>query len=302
MNHNFCVMILSHGRPNDQATVATLKRFGYTGDWYIILDNEDDTAQEYINKYGADKIKIFDKQSVIDSGAVDPMDNFGVHATVVFARYASYQIAKELGYGYFMMCEDDHDSIRWRMSPEIEYSSKMVSDDPEYHALDQIINTMLDYFVATPRIQSLCMAQSGDYIGGANSKMATDQYRRKAMGTFITRVDDPIDFCGTMNDDTNAYTMLASKGNLMLTTAFVAVNTKQTQKNAGGNTDIYMAFGTYVKSFYSVLGHPSGVKISTLANNGDRVKNNIFRVHHRVTWANVAPKIVRKNIKKSLTS
>ena len=296
----FCIIILSHGRPQDQATVSTLDRFGYTGDWYILLDDEDSTIEEYKKLYGEDKIKVFSKEEIMDS--VDTLDNFHIRKTVVYARNASYKVVKGMGYKYFMMCEDDHDSVRWRMSPEIVYSSKMVSFDKNYHALDQIIDIMLDYFIATPRIQTLCMAQSGDYIGGGNSRMATAQFRRKAMGTFITRVDNPIKFSGTMNDDTNAYTSLASMGNLMLTTGFIAVNTKQTQKNSGGNTELYASMGTYVKSFYSVIGHPSGVKISTLANNGDRVKNNIFRVHHRVNWKNVAPMILRQNVKKFLTS
>lgn len=295
---DFCVMILSHGRPHDQATVRTLNDFGYTGDWYILLDNEDSSVGEYIRLFGKNKIKIFDKTKLIESGVVDTIDNFGVHGTVVYARHASYDVAKSMGYKYFMMCEDDHDSLRWRINPSIEYSSMMVSKSVDYHALDKIIDTMLDYFIATPRIKTLCMAQSGDYIGGKNSRMTTQQYRRKAMGTFITRVDDPIIFSGTMNDDTNAYTSSASIGELMLTTGFIAVNTKETQKNTGGNTDLYKSLGTYVKSFYSVIGHPSGVRISTLANTGNRVKNNIFRVHHRVNWKNVAPMILDEKFKK----
>lgn len=300
---DFCVIILSHGRPNDQATVKTLNRFGYTGDWFIILDDEDPTIDQYKQLYGEDKIKIFSKDAMMDS--VDTLDNFHTKKTVVYARNASYQIVKDMGYNYFMMCEDDHDSVRWRMNPEIEYSSKMLSFDKDYHTLDQTIDTMLDYFIATPRIQTLCMAQSGDYIGGGGSRMATAQFRRKAMGTFITRVDDPIKFTGTMNDDTNAYTALASKGKLMLTTGFIAVNTKETQKNSGGNTELYASMGTYVKSFYSVIGHPSGVRVAVLFNtsarkaNGAPKTNETFRLHHRVNWKNVAPMILRENIKKA---
>lgn len=296
---DFCIIILSHGRPNDQATVKTLDKFGYTGDWYILLDNEDETIDQYIELYGSERIKIFDKNKIMQERKVDAMDNFRIKKTVVYSRYASYELAKELGYKYFMMCEDDHDSIRWRMNPEIEYSSKMLTLNKEYNVLDKVLDVMLDYFVSTPRIKSLCMAQSGDYIGGGNSRMITEQSRRKAMGTFITRVDDPITFSGTMNDDTNAYTTLASKGELLLTTGYIAVNTKETQKNSGGNTDLYESFGTYVKSFYSVIGHPTGVKVSTLSNTGSRVINNIFRVHHRVNWKNTAPKILREGIKKT---
>lgn len=298
---DFCVIILSHGRPNDQATVKTLEKFGYTGDWFILLDNEDETIDQYKELYGEDRIAVFNKEAAMVG--VDTQDNFRIKKTVVYARNVSYEIARDMGYKYFMMCEDDHDSVRWRMNPEIEYSSKMLSLDKNYCELDQVIDTMLDFLDATPRVQTVCMAQSGDYIGGGGSRMATQQYRRKAMGTFITRVDDPIEFTGTMNDDTNAYVSLAHKGKLMLTTGFIAVNTKETQKNSGGNTDIYASMGTYVKSFYSVMLHPSGVKVAVLFNTSARKAvgpktNNTFRLHHRVNWKNVAPLIISEKYKK----
>ena len=38
---SFCVFILSHGRPDNVITLNTLRREGYTGPWYIVIDNED---------------------------------------------------------------------------------------------------------------------------------------------------------------------------------------------------------------------------------------------------------------------
>lgn len=52
MNEKFAVFILSYGRPNNIITLNTLKKCGYTGEWYIVIDNEDDTADEYYKNFG----------------------------------------------------------------------------------------------------------------------------------------------------------------------------------------------------------------------------------------------------------
>lgn len=298
--NNFCVLILSHGRANNVVTVDTLKRFGYTGDWFILLDSFDETKDDYINRFGEEHILVFDKEEVMNDPSTDAMDNFKFHKSIMYARQASIPMMKKKGYKYFAEYEDDYDSVRWRMSPEIEYSSKMLSD--KHNVLDRVFDVMLDYLIETPRLQALCMAQSGDYIGGGGSRMIQEQYRRKAMNSWMIDVDRSFDFAGTMNDDVVVYTSLTHQGVLFLTTGFIAINQKQTQKGVSGNTDMYKTFGTYAKSFYSVMACPSAVKIGTLQNLGDRVKTGEFRVHHTVDWKSVAPKIIRSSNKKSLTS
>ena len=52
MRTDFAVFILSHGRANRLLTVDALKKCGYTGKYYIILDNEDDSIQTYKNNFG----------------------------------------------------------------------------------------------------------------------------------------------------------------------------------------------------------------------------------------------------------
>lgn len=71
---------------------------------------------------------------------------------------------------------------------------------------------------------------------------------------------------------------------------FMVVQTK-TQENAGGLTDIYLASGTYRKSFYSVMCAPSCVSIAEM---GDKHR----RIHHHVSWNNCAPKILNEKWKK----
>lgn len=305
MNHkDFCVLILTHGRPDKVDTIKTLNKHGYTGDWFIVLDDEDETIDRYKEVFGADKVVVFDKTDI--ATRFDEADNFNDRRSIFYARNASFDIAEKLGYKYFIQLDDDYNSFRWRMSPEIEYSSKMLSTEKSYRSLDKVFDVMLDYFISVPKLKSLCMSQSGDFIGGGNSKMITDQYRRKVMNSFICSVDRRFEYQGRVNEDVNAYTSLASRGELFLTTAFVSLNQRTTQTSSGGMSEMYIDSGTYIKTFYSLMIHPSGVKISVLFNTSARKSvgpktNEAFRIHHRISWENTAPKILRENLKKSLT-
>ena len=40
---NYAVFIITHGRPDNQKTLETLMRLKFTGSWYLVLDNLDET-------------------------------------------------------------------------------------------------------------------------------------------------------------------------------------------------------------------------------------------------------------------
>ena len=104
MRSDFAVFILTHGRAENIVTLKALKRGGYTGKIYFIIDNEDDQQDIYRKKFG-DKVIVFNKQEVYDR--TDTMDNFNEHRAIVYARNESFKIAKKLGIAYFLMLDDD---------------------------------------------------------------------------------------------------------------------------------------------------------------------------------------------------
>ena len=75
---NFAVFILSHGRPDKVITYSTLRRQGYTGKIYIILDDEDQTVHQYNDNYAGETI-VFSKKNYADK--FDIMDNFDTKTT-----------------------------------------------------------------------------------------------------------------------------------------------------------------------------------------------------------------------------
>lgn len=280
---DFAVFILTHGRPTKQKTIRSLKRSGYTGPIYLILDNEDETIDQYQKIYG-DKVIVFDKLAI--SKTFDCGDNFNDRRTIAYARNATFKIAEDLGIKYFIQLDDDYHQFDYRFNSTLEYCHKPIKN------LDKVFGYMLDYYKTIPAL-TIAMAQGGDYIGGKNGTWAQElKLRRKAMNTFICSTDRPFQLVGRINNDVNTYVLLGSRGHLLLTIPNVSITQESTQKTAGGMSDVYADSGTYLKSFYSIMYNPSSVRIAEM---GDKHK----RIHHKVLWNNAVPKILKEEQRKN---
>jgi len=282
MNSDFCAFILTHGRPDNVKTEKTLRARGYTGKIFYIVDDKDKTLPKYIENFGSDVV-VFSKMEIATE--TDPCDNFNNFASVLFARNATFGIAENLGYKYFIQLDDDYNDFRYK------YNSKGYYGDWGIKSLDAIFDIMLKYYKRAP-ILSIAMSQGGDFIGGRNGTAGElRKPKRKAMNSFICSTDRPFKFLGILNDDVNTYLSLGNKGHIFLTIPDVALQQAQTQASDGGLTDIYLEYGTYVKSFYSVIINPSCVKINLM---GGKFK----RLHHKIKWNNAVPKIISEEFKK----
>lgn len=281
MRNDFALLILSHGRPN----VITLKTFldsGYTGKWYIIIDNEDESANEYYNNYGKEHVIMFDKYK--KSLEIDTCDIPRKRNAVIYARESCFEIAKQLGLNFFLELDDDYNGLTSRYEKDGRLTNCWVQD------IDSIIEACIKFLEET-NAHCIAFSQIGDFIGGLNSVMFKSKMTRKIMNSFFCNVHKPFSFIGRMNDDVNTYVLEGSRGKLFLTISDVAIRQMETQKYNGGLTEMYKEYGTYVKSFFSVLTNPSCVKISTMG---------VFhqRIHHHVSWENAIPKIIDEKYKK----
>lgn len=286
-NKNFVAFILSHGRADRVVTYDSLKKSGYTGRIVIVLDNEDPSAPEYISRFGSENVVIFDKAAIaetFDEGVP------GDRRTIVYARNACFDIARKLGYRYFIELDDDYTVFEWRFDNRLRYITK----DKAVCNLDAVFDIMLDFFKKIPA-KSIAMAQVGDYLGGgAGGEGKQLRTKRKAMNSFICDTERQFTFLGRINEDVNTYTRNTSTGDLFLQIQQVCLLQKQTQSNAGGMTEVYLDSGTYLKSFFTVMYQPSSVKVRTMGNEYVNQK----RLHHRVNWMLTAPKILKEKFKK----
>lgn len=287
MYEDFCAFILSHGRPDRVYTYKTLQKAGYTGKIYIVIDDEDDTADEYRKLYG-NKVLQFCKQKYAEQ--LDEGDNTGKRISTIYARAAIFDLAPKVGCKYFIQLDDDY----------IDFSIRFDSNGDgcviKIKHLDDAIKALLNFLISTPAL-TICMGQTGELIGGTDQSGGnTRKLRRKAMNSFICSVDRPWVMFGRMNEDVNTYVLGGLRGELFFTVLQILLSQKQTQSNKGGMTELYLDSGTYVKTFYSIMYAPACVKVGIL---GD-FRSPHYRIHHKINWHVTVPKILREEWKKKI--
>jgi len=288
MRDDFCAFILTHGRPDRVHTYTTLKRAGYTGRVYIVIDDEDKAADEYRQRYG-DKVLLFCKKDV--AGRIDEGDNFNDRRAIIYARNACWALARQVGCKYFIQLDDDYTHFGTRFGPGGKvYTSRVLQ------RLDDVLSETVEYYKTTPFL-TLAFAQGADFMGGPLNKGM--RILRKAMNTFICSTDRPFLFFGRVNEDVNTYVTLARAGLLLGTLTNCYIVQLPTQSNAGGMADMYLDSGTYIKTFYSVMYAPSSVKVSLLGDPGKHGSTRAhYRIHHMVNWNVTAAKILREELRK----
>jgi hypothetical protein len=267
-NKDFAVFILTHGRPDNVKTLSTLKKCGYNGKIYFIVDNEDNTISNYQKNFGIENVKIFNKKELADE--IDEGNNFDERRTITHARNACFKIAKELGIKYFVQLDDDYYYFGYRY----DTGAKKINN------MNKIFDIMLKFYESV-NIKSIAFGQGGDHIGGFSGI----KLKRKCMNSFFCSTERPFKFIGAMNEDVNTYTTLGSRGDIFFTFTNIQLDQKDTQSQNNGITDMYKRFGTYCKAFTTVMMHPSGTKVSMMNSNNPRI-------HHSINWNNTTPMIL----------
>jgi hypothetical protein len=290
MRKDFCAFILTHGRPPKVHTVRTLRKHGYTGRIFIVIDDEDATADEYRRIYG-DDVLVFSKDEV--GRYTDQYDNSSDRRTALWARNACWDLATKLGYRYFIQLDDDYTHFSYRRSGKGHRLSSATA--AEYHSwtmkgsLDAVFEAMVR-LVETTTVKTIALSQGGDHQGG---DPRNQRFKRKAMNSFVCDTEKPFLFRGRLNDDVNTYVALGRVGDLFFTDMEVYLGQLATQSNSGGMTEAYLDSGTYVKSFYTVMAAPSCTTIAMMG--------NVYRrFHHKINWNKAVPLIISQEFKKAV--
>lgn len=272
--NDFCAFILSHGRPDSVLTYNKLRTHGYTGPIYIVIDDEDQTYKKYYKNF-KNQVICFNKKEI--STKFDQADNFNDRQAIVYARNACFDIAKNLGYKYFIELDDDY---YW-------FGIRSKNGAVSTRNLDNLFYLLVD-FLKNTNVTSVAFSQGGDHIGGYDESKAIS---RKAMNSFICSIDKKFQFIGRLNEDVNTYTKLGNLGKIFFTIRNIQLDQKDTQSNQGGMSNIYLNSGTYVKSFYTILYAPSCTKIAMMGNQHPRL-------HHSISWKNAVPCIIKDKYKR----
>lgn len=282
MRDDFAAFILTHGRPDRQYTLHTLETHGYTGRVYFVVDDEDPTLPDYLERFG-DRVLVFSKDEVGET--FDKYDNNPDRRAIVWARNACWQFARDVGVRYFIQLDDDYTAWQYRRPGRKEPGLEVGYHGWSIRSMDTVFAAMVAFMENTPA-HAICMSQGGDHMGGWENRWASrPTLIRKAMNSFVLDVERPFVFHGRINEDVNTYVGLGALGYLFFTYTRLQLQQVMTQSNEGGMTGLYRDGGTYVKSMFTVISSPSCVRIRTMGHTSRRL-------HHHVNWRYTTPKII----------
>lgn len=248
--NNFVVIIVTHKRPNKQVSLEMLRSQGYTGKVILLVDDTDDTIEELKKNYSntAD-IVIFKKTNNIDT-----VDNFNNLKSVVYARNEATKVAKKYGYDYFLMLDDDINSLNYRYEENNSLKGKKITN------LDGMFEKILK-FLDIECIKSISFGSPANYIGGLNGNFK-EGICYNANQSYFMKTKDNIQFKGTLDEDIITSNLYTTTGNLFITLLAIQQNSPDRGSNDGGLKELYEKSNNYINSFYAIVCSPSNLKIS----------------------------------------
>jgi len=286
MRNDFCIFILSNRRPDNVKTLDTLQKSGYTGKWFIVIDDEDPTGQQYKKNFG-DRVLVFSKAKIAET--TDSCDTSKDRRTPLWARNACWDLAKQVKCRFFCQLDDDYNWFGYRRVAKREADRPARYSNFKVESLSTVFDGMVELLEKTPSVSSIAFSQGGDY--NVSSKTAR-RVLRKAMNSFFCDTQRSFKFIGKFNDDVNTYIAHGATGKLFLTYCPIQLTQAVTQQNPGGITESYKENGTYVKSFYTVMISPSSTWIALMGRRNPRL-------HHTHDWNKVCPKILHEKYRRA---
>lgn len=281
MRNDFAVFILTHGRAKQQKTLKMLKKCGYTGKYYLIVDNLDAQLEEYKKLYG-EHVIVFDKDEAWK--ITDTFHNSKMLKAVVFPRNVVFPIAREQNIKFFAMCDDDLTRLAYKIQKKGKMQTTKITKN-----IDVILDAYVRY-ADEAKMTVLGMCEDGIFVGGIN-QIVKDGYTPSIGKFMLFRTDDEVKYRGLYYEDNIASFDIPLQGRLSFSPTFISVTSQTDVKKSteGGMHDAYEETAEgYVCSFMVLMAHPSGIRVRR-----DRKKWKI-----RKSVKNLRPMLINEKYKK----
>lgn len=243
---NFSVFITSHNSPYKCISYASLRTAGYTGNIYIVIDDEDPQFDEYDRS--GNNLVVFHKQDYIDKLDIGMSKTNPQRAAVLYARAAVEDFAKQSGLKYFMVMDDDIYGFRYRIPDGCKLCSKPVEK------FDTLIDNYIQFMQAS-NAMCLSFAHDGSFIGGV-SAIGKILERRSCHTIFLRDVSKEFEWKFAVNEDYVSSLIYANTGKLMMTLPFVQRNISGMNDRPEGMHDLYESTTDFQRAFYNVIACP----------------------------------------------
>jgi len=272
------IFIPSYHRPNNLKTVKYFLKLGWDSrNIHVFIDDEADDADQYRAYCGEVGVNLH----VFDMAEARSRFDY-VHRPSLSRRSAGqarnmfYDFAKKMGIEFYMVQDDD----------TMGYEIKRFGKYKRMAVFSDVFNNFeaVKDFMYRRRIGLFGISQTGDFIGGENTKLL----RNKVMNTtfvltkYIYRGER-----GVQDDDTSQFVGIMNEG-LFTGSLGDGLCLKQTISAAatGGLTDLYNECKLLNKALITVIQFPSAIVAEKQSQNGGRI-------HHRIDIKSLYPKLIK---------
>lgn len=249
MINKFAIFIITHGRPTNQRTLYLLRTIGYTGDYYLVLDDEDETLQQYYALYDNSKILVFSKEKyckLTDTGFVTPFKKFAV-----FARNAVEDFAQSLNYEFFAIFDDDITNFRIRYDNLGKLKSHSCAG-----IFDEILDTCINFMRST-HISCTAFGSTNMYRAGIDCLYTNSDRVRLCNCAFIRNCNIRVFWRLNFVEDLITSLDYNRNGDVWLQLLPIQVEFGASEGVVlGGNSSGYNDFGKYNLNFMPTIVYP----------------------------------------------
>lgn len=230
---DFAVFITTHGRPNNQLTLKTLLDSGYTGDYYLVLDDTDTTIDEYIQNFGKEHILVFNKLEVVN--LTDTGKRIPNMKCVIYARNAVEYIAQQFELKSFVVADDDITRFRHRFIQDNSLKSVPITK-----SIDDILRAYSDYLLSC-NISAMSFGLLSFYFAGVDALSQRAVEKLRIVHNFIFRnTSIKCDWVSDYGEDFVTSILSNQRGDIMFTPPQVQYDSKVPSKRLdGGMSELY---------------------------------------------------------------
>ena len=249
----FAIFICTHGRPNAQHTLKTLRDCGYTGKIVLLVDDEDDTVDDLVDNYPKTRIMRFNKQKYIDLS--DTGTNENQRKCILYAKNCCEAVAQDIKLDAFVIADDDIFNFRYRYPEDGKLKSLKITKD-----IDKVIEAYVEYMLSAD-IVATGFGFTQFYFSGENSFSPENFLKYRVPYNFVFRnAKYKIDWMSWFGEDIITAVMYNKRGYFMQDFPFVQQEIKPLAKEAGGMKDTYDNNSDIRLAMQNIMYLPSELK------------------------------------------
>ena len=252
MRTDYAIYIITHGRADNQLTLNLLLDYGYTGKYYLVLDDMDNDIQAYIDKYGAENIIIFSKEhylSIADTGlsSQERVLNFPL-----YARMAIEDIAEQDGYQFFMVFDDDLTNIRIRYD-----ENGVLKSHSTRGIINEVFSECID-FIDHSNIACASFGFSNSYRSGVKALYEETARNRMCAETFLRNGKFKVEWKPLMIHDLLTSISCNMQGQVWMQLLNIQIDIKMSEGKVDGvSADVYRSFDKFRRVCFPLMMYPS---------------------------------------------